>query len=292
MQLPFTKMHGAGNDFVMLNGVSQPVELTTSQLRTLADRHFGIGADQILLVEPAQAGDGADVDFRYRIFNADGREVEHCGNGARCFVRFVRDQGLTTKTRLRVRTVNGVIEPSMLPDGNVQVDMGPPCFEPADVGFDADGLVADPRGDGQFWPVDLNGTTRRLAMASMGNPHAVQIVADVESAPVATEGPLTVAHRRFAQGVNAGFMQIDSRNQVRLRVFERGVGETLACGTGACAAVALGIRLGLLDHQVLLLARGGRLSIAWQGGAADPVLMTGDAVRVFESVIDLGSLHP
>lgn len=294
MQLRFTKMQGAGNDFVMLDGVRQAVKLTPQQYRALASRHFGVGADQILLVESARSGDEPDIDFRYRIFNNDGNEVEHCGNGARCFVLFVRDQKLSDKTRLRVKTMNGVIEPQLLEDGNVTVDMGAPRFEISEVPFDSNGLVSTPSGEGEWWPVSLNvaepGQTRMLAVASVGNPHAVQIVDDVDTAPVATEGPLIVGHERFANGVNAAFMQIISRGEVRLRVFERGAGETLACGTGACAAVALGIRLGLLDQTVDLHARGGQLRLQWEGTADTPILMTGNAIKVFDGEIDLNTL--
>ncbi|MGH1359531.1 MAG: diaminopimelate epimerase [Burkholderiaceae bacterium] len=286
MSLQFTKMHGAGNDFVMLNGVTQSIDLSAAHYRALADRHFGIGADQILLVESPQASDADDIDFRYRIFNADGNEVEHCGNGARCFVRFVRDQGLTSKRRLKVKTVNGIVEPELLESGLVRVNMDAPRFELSEVPFLADGLQAVPSGAGQFWPLELNGTVRSVAVASMGNPHAVQIVDDVDTAPVLTEGPLTVGHARFPNGVNAGFMQVVSRTEVRLRVFERGAGETLACGTGACAAMALGVQLGLLDPVVRLQARGGELLLEWQGGAQDPIWMSGNAVPVFESTID------
>lgn len=290
MQLRFTKMQGAGNDFVMLDGVRQSVQLTPQQYRALASRHFGVGADQILLVESAHADDDADIDFRYRIFNNDGNEVEHCGNGARCFVRFVRDQKLSDKTRLRVKTMNGVIEPQLLEDGNVTVDMGAPRFELSQVPFDSSGLTSTPSGDGEWWPVSVDGQIRMLAVASMGNPHTVQIVDDVDIAPVTTEGPLIVEHERFANRVNAAFMQIISRGEVRLRVFERGAGETLACGTGACAAVALGIRLGLLDQTVDLHARGGQLRLQWDGTANSPILMTGNAITVFEGEIDLNTL--
>ncbi len=290
MTLSFTKMHGAGNDFVMLNGVTQSINLTAAHYRALADRHFGIGADQVLLVESPQPGDDDDIDFRYRIFNADGNEVEHCGNGARCFVRFVRDQGLTSKHRLKVKTVNGIVEPEMLEDGLVRVNMSMPRFDPSDVPFDAGGLQPVESGAGQTWPLMLGGSLRQVAVVSMGNPHAVQIVEDVDTAPVLTEGPQTVAHQRFPEGVNAGFMQIVNRGEVRLRVFERGAGETLACGTGACAAMALGVRLGLLDPVVRLHARGGDLQLEWQGGPQDSIWMSGNAVRVFESSIDPDAL--
>jgi len=270
--------------------VTQSINLTPQQYRAIASRHFGVGADQILLVEPVHKTDAPDIDFRYRIFNSDGNEVEHCGNGARCFVPFVRDQQLTDKRRLRVKTINGVIEPALLENGQVTVDMGAPRFDLEQVPFDASGLTPTFSGEGECWPVTIAGQTRMLAVASMGNPHAVQIVDDVDTAPVATEGPLIVGHPRFAHGVNAGFMQIISRSEVRLRVYERGAGETLACGTGACAAVALGIRLGLLEQTVDLHARGGRLQLHWQGSAKDSVLMTGNAIKVFEGEIDLDSL--
>lgn len=290
MQLKFTKMHGAGNDFVMINGVTQRVDLSQEDYRRLADRHFGIGADQVLLVE---APDSPGVDFRYRIFNADGNEVEQCGNGARCFVRFVRTQGLTDKRRIRVQTQCGVIEPAELPDGRVRVDMGPPRFEPADVHFDSAGLTPEPDGAGQWWPLPLNDTARRVAIASMGNPHAVQVVDNIDTAPLDTEGLLTETHARFTQGVNAGFMQVMDRNNLKLRVWERGVGETLACGTGACAAAALAIRHGLADSPVNIHAPGGQLTVEWHGSEADgeSVFMTGDANTVFDASIDLDQLR-
>ena len=276
MGLRFTKMHGLGNDFVVLDGVRQPVSLTPEQLRFLADRHFGVGFDQLLLVEPAtQPG----VDFRYRIFNADGSEVEQCGNGARCFARFVFDQGLTDKREIRVETRKGVIAPRLEADGQVTVDMGAPRFAPAEIPFISD-------SDAVLQPLDLDGTTVDISVVSMGNPHAVQVVADVESAPVAVHGPLTESHPRFPERVNAGFMQVVDRHNVRLRVYERGSGETLACGTGACAAVVAGIRRGLLDSPVRVATRGGELTIAW-AGPGQPVLMTGPAVTVFTGEIEL-----
>jgi diaminopimelate epimerase len=281
MRLKFTKMQGAGNDFVVLDGVRQRVALVPAQWRALADRHFGVGADQMLLVEPA---DGPDVDFVYRIFNADGGEVEQCGNGARCFVRFVRDQGLTDKSSVRVRTMGGVIEPRIEADGRVTVDMGTPVLEPARVPFDATGLAGRPEGDDVLWPLALPGGERWVSVVSMGNPHAVQVVEDVDTAPVATEGPLLESHARFPRRVNAGFMQVVSRSRVRLRVFERGVGETLACGSGACAAVVAGIRRGLLDARVDAETRGGMLTLDWRGAS---VMMTGPAVSVFTGEIEL-----
>jgi diaminopimelate epimerase len=287
MRLRFTKMQGAGNDFVMLNGIAQPFKLDARQLRALADRRFGIGADQILLVErPDQAG----VDFKYRIFNADGDEVEQCGNGARCFVKFVHAQGLTSKRAIRVQTKGGVIEPRLEADGEVTVDMGPPAFEPARVPFDAEGLVATERGRARLWPLEIDGAVREIVVVSMGNPHAVQVVADVGAAPVTTEGPQIEHHPRFARRVNAGYMQVLDRHAIRLRVWERGAGETLACGTGACAAAVAGIRMGLLDSPVEVHARGGRLRIAWDGAddaAPRPVLMAGPAVAVFEGEIEI-----
>jgi diaminopimelate epimerase len=287
MRLRFTKMQGAGNDFVMLNGIAQPFSLDAQQLRALADRRFGVGADQILLVE---RGDRPDVDFRYRIFNADGDEVEQCGNGARCFVKFVHAQGLTTKRAIRVQTAGGLIEPRLEDDGEVTVDMGAPIFEPARVPFDADRLTAIEHGRALLWPLEVAGARRAIAVLSMGNPHAVQVVADVDAAPVTTEGPQIEDHARFPRRVNAGFMQVLNRHAIRLRVWERGSGETLACGTGACAAAVAGIRMGLLDSPVTVYARGGRLRIRWDGAddeAPHPVWMTGPAQAVFEGEIDL-----
>jgi diaminopimelate epimerase len=282
--LKFTKMQGAGNDFVVLDGVSSPIALGPAQLRRLADRHFGVGADQVLLVERARA---PGVDFRYRIFNADGGEVEQCGNGARCFVRFVRDRRLTDKREIRVETLSGVITPRLEDDGRVTVDMGAPVFEPARVPFDTAGLaplVRHPRVD--VWPLEVAGETVPIVVVSMGNPHAVQVVPDVSSAPVATQGPLIERHARFPQRVNAGYMQVDGRSRIALRVHERGAGETLACGTGACAAVVAGIRLDLLDSPVAVRTRGGELTIGWRG-ADNPVCMTGPADTVFEGEIEI-----
>jgi diaminopimelate epimerase len=284
MRLKFTKMHGAGNDFVVLDGVRQRVALTREQWRLLADRHLGVGADQMLLVEPA---DGPDVDFVYRIFNADGGEVEQCGNGARCFVRFVREQDLTDKRAVRVRTLGGVIEPREEPDGRVTVDMGAPVLEPERVPFDTGGLSPRAEGADRLWPLELPGGTRWLSVLSMGNPHAVQRVPDVDAAPVLEEGALVESHPRFPRRVNAGFLQVVSRGEVRLRVFERGVGETLACGSGACAAVVAGIRRGLLGPRVDVHTRGGTLTIAWHGGAVE---MTGPARTVYAGEIDLDAL--
>jgi diaminopimelate epimerase len=279
-------MQGAGNDFVVLDATQHPIELTDAQLRFLGDRRFGIGADQILVVEPSRT---PGIDFRYRIFNNGGDEVEHCGNGARCFVRFVRDRGLSDKSVLRVETVNNLLELRLQADGRVTVDMNAPFFDADRVPFDAGGLVPRETNGMALWPLVLPQATVEVAVLSMGNPHAVQLVADVDLAPVLEQGPLIERHARFAQGVNAGFMQIVDRSHIRLRVYERGAGETLACGTGACAAVAAGIRMGLLDERVDVEARGGRLTIEWQmrAGIASHVLMTGPAERVFDGEIEL-----
>ena len=276
MKLKFSKMHGLGNDFVVLDGIRQQVALTPEQLRYLADRHFGVGCDQILLVEAAsQPG----VDFRYRIFNADGSEVEQCGNGARCFVRFVHEAGLTDKREIRVETLKGVIEPRLEANGNVTVDMGEPRFLPAEIPFLHDDDVV-------IYNLDVADETLEISVVSMGNPHAVQVVPSVDSAPVSMHGPLIENHERFPRRVNAGFMQIIDRHAIKLRVFERGSGETLACGTGACAAVVTGIRRDLLDSPVRVTTRGGDLTIAW-GGPGRPVLMSGPAVTVFTGEIEL-----
>ncbi len=280
-RLRFTKMQGQGNDFVVLDGVRQPIALTPAHVRRIADRHFGVGCDQVLLVEPARSRDN---DFRYRIFNADGGEVEQCGNGARCFARFVLDEGLTTKREIRVETARGVIVPRIEASGQVSVDMGPPRFAPADVPFVAEREQAT-------YPLEVAGERIAVSVLSMGNPHAVQVVDDVERAPVATQGPLLERHPAFPQRVNAGYVQVVTREHVKLRVWERGAGETLACGTGACAAVVAGIRRGLLDAQVRVSTRGGDLAIRWPGGEA-PVMMTGDAVRVFDGEIDIGPGAP
>jgi diaminopimelate epimerase len=289
MKLRFAKMQGAGNDFVVLDATSQPIELAPAQLARLADRHFGVGADQILVVERAQT---TGVDFRYRIFNADGGEVEQCGNGARCFVRFVRDRGLTPKREIRVETLGGVIVPRLEDDGRVTVDMGPPVFAPERVPFDVSGLRPlvpvpfAPRSTIDVWPLEVDGATVPIVAVSMGNPHAVQLVGDVGSAPVATQGPLIERHARFPNRVNAGFMQLVDRSRIALRVYERGAGETLACGTGACAAAAAGIRLRLLDSPVSVRTRGGELTVRW-AGADNPVYMTGPAETVFEGEIEI-----
>jgi diaminopimelate epimerase len=284
MKLRFTKMHGAGNDFVMLNGVTQRIDLTREQLRWLADRRFGVGADQILLVEPAEQ---SHLDFRYRIFNSDGGEVEQCGNGARCFVKFVHDEGLTSKPAIRVQTLGGIIEPRLQENDEVSVDMGVPRFDPADAGFDSSGLTPIVEHDQTLWPLDV-GHRVTIAVLSMGNPHAVQTVSSVEAAAVTTDGPLIEHHHRFRDRVNAGFMQVVDRHCIRLRVWERGAGETLACGTGACAAAVSGIRRGLLDTPVTVIARGGELKIEWEGRAdAQQVLLTGGATTVFKGDIEI-----
>ena len=285
MSLKFTKMQGAGNDFVVIDATARPLALDTAQLRRLGDRHFGVGADQILVVEKART---AGVDFRYRIFNgATGEEVEHCGNGARCFVRFVRDQGLTDQDTVRVETLNQVLTLQMQADGRVTVDMSLPSFTPESLPFDPAGLTPREVRGMALWPLDLPGGRRvEVALVSMGNPHAVQRVDDVASAPVAELGPLVEGHARFARRVNAGFMQVLDRDRIALRVYERGAGETLACGTGACAAVVAGIRLGLLDARVDVETRGGRLTIEW-AGAGHSVRMTGPATPVFEGEIEL-----
>jgi len=285
MKLKFTKMHGAGNDFVVIDAIHQDIDFSSAQWRQLGDRRFGVGADQILVVErPTQAG----CDFRYRIFNSDGGEVEQCGNGSRAFVRFVSEKGLTDKRSIRVQTMAGIIEPRLEDDGSVTVDMGAPVLEPAAVPFDSSGLAGQPEGRDTLWPLDLRldnaGHTVLVSAVSMGNPHAVQVVDDVDTAPVAELGPQIERHPRFPKRVNAGFMQVVERGHVRLRVYERGAGETLACGTGACAAVVAGIRRGLLDSPVRVLARGGELSIAW-AGEGQPVYLSGPAVTVFEGEI-------
>jgi diaminopimelate epimerase len=287
MRISFTKMQGAGNDFVVLDETRGLLGLTPAHYRMLGDRHFGVGADQILTVRAAPA---PGIDFEYLIHNADGAEVEQCGNGARCFARFVRDQGLCSKDVIRVQTRAGVIEPRLLPDGRVTVDMGAPVFALADIPFDGTGLQPQACGAWERWPLVLAGGVQPeavlLAVLSMGNPHAVLQVDDVASAPVALQGPLVQSSPAFPRGVNVGFMQIVDRGQIRLRVFERGVGETLACGSGACAAVVAGIRLGLLDARVAVQTRGGELTISWAGASAS-VMMTGPATPVFHGAIDL-----
>jgi len=283
MKLKFTKMHGAGNDFIVVDAINQQVDLSIDQWRRLADRRFGIGADQILVVERPT---DADVDFRYRIFNNDGGEVEQCGNGSRAFVRFVVDKGLTQARSIRVQTMSGIINPRLEDDGSVTVDMGAPRLVPADVPFDETGLAGMVQGDDTLWPLPVGDETVFVSVVSMGNPHAVQVVDDVDAAPVEETGPLIERHVRFPKRVNAGYLQVMDRHHIRLRVFERGAGETLACGTGACAAVVAGIRRGLLDSPVRVSARGGELSIAW-AGPDQPVYLSGPAVSVFEGEVEI-----
>lgn len=276
MDLKFTKMQGLGNDFVVIDSYSSPVNLTAEQIRRIADRRFGIGCDQLLLVEkPTQSM----ADFRYRIFNADGGEVEQCGNGARCFARFVFDKGLTAKTKICVETAGGIIYPKLEDGGLVTVDMGSPKFEPNQIPFIADEVALS-------YPLLVSDHEVEISVVSMGNPHAVQVVEDLDRAPVENEGALIEVHSRFPQRVNAGFMQIMDVHHIRLRVFERGAGETLACGTGACAAAVAGIRLGQLQSPVQVDMRGGSLTIAWAGGD-DSVMMTGPAVVVYDGNISI-----
>jgi diaminopimelate epimerase len=291
MRIRFTKMQGAGNDFVVLDETRGRLNLTRGQYQFLADRHFGVGADQILSVRPSPA---EGIDFEYAIHNADGGQVEQCGNGARCFARFVRDKGLASSDTLKVSTVSGVIEPRLNPDGRVTVDMGPPVFDPSLIPFDRAGLSPQPDGQWEKWHLAL-GTSAdsaiiSVAIVSMGNPHAVQEIPDADGAPVRIQGPLIEHHPRFPNRVNAGFMQVVSRTRILLRVWERGAGETLACGTGACAAVVAGIRLGRLDATVDVETRGGVLTVEWAGEGPQgmaPVLMTGPAVTVFEGEIEV-----
>ena len=306
MRIRFTKMQGAGNDFVVLDETHGRLELSAAQYRFLADRHFGVGADQILSVRPAPEGvAGQGLDFEYVIHNADGGEVEHCGNGARCFVRYVREKGLTAKDAVKVKVVGGVLELRQNPDGRVTVDMGAPVFDLPRIPFDPAGLSALEQGTWQVWPLKIEekltqpsvdrpqDATVSVAVLSMGNPHAVQVVDDVDTAPVLAQGARIESHPAFPRRVNAGFMQIMNRSRIRLRVFERGAGETLACGTGACAAVVAGIRLGLLDARVDVETRGGQLTIGWAGATGNlavPVLMTGPATTVFEGEIDIPEL--
>ncbi len=275
MTLKFTKMHGAGNDFVVIDA-RKPIGLTAEQVRFLADRHFGVGCDQVLLVEKSQL---SEADFRYRIFNADGGEVEQCGNGARCFVRYVHDKRLTDKREIVVETRSGLISPRLESDGRVTVNMGAPIFEAARIPFASD-------SNELIQSLEVNGETVKITAVSMGNPHAVQVVDDVESAPVIAQGAFIEHHPRFPNRVNAGFMQVVDRSHIKLRVFERGAGETLSCGTGACAAVVAGIRRGLLDAEVNVATRGGMLTIRWEGGD-NPVMMTGPAITVYEGEINL-----
>jgi diaminopimelate epimerase len=276
MQLKFTKMQGAGNDFVVFDTVNQRVELNEELVRRIADRHFGVGCDQILLIErPRTPG----TDFYYRIYNADGNEVQHCGNGARCFLRYARDKGLTTKAEIRVETLAGVIVPRLESDGQVTVDMGPPGFDPAKIPFVADRQALT------YW-LELDNALVEISALSMGNPHAVQVVDNLDHAPVLTQGPMIEQHPRFPQRVNAGYMEVIDRGKVKLRVYERGAGETRACGTGACAAVVAGITRGYLDSPVCVQTRGGSLAIAWAGDQR-PVMMTGPAETVFEGAIEI-----
>jgi len=284
MNLKFTKMHGAGNDFIVIDAISQHIDFSPAQWKLLADRRFGIGADQILVVQQAES---ADCDFRYRIFNHDGSEVEQCGNGSRAFVKFVTEKGLTCKSTIRVETMKGIITPRIEVDGAITVDMGAPRFAPEELAFDSAALAVERQANETLFALPLGSAgTVFVSLVSMGNPHAVQLVEDVALAPVETLGPLVEQHVRFANKVNAGFMQIVERGHIRLRVYERGAGETLACGTGACAAVVAGIRRGLLDSPVRVSAHGGDLSVAWAGADA-PVYLSGPAVTVFEGEIAL-----
>lgn len=280
----FTKMHGAGNDFVVLDGVRQPIEMTPERARALAHRQFGIGCDQILLVDTPSH---PEADFRYRIFNADGSEVEHCGNGARCFVRFVHEQKLSSRNPLRAEISTGLITLEELPDGNVTVDMGQTRFTPAELPFDVTGLPTRTQGQDTLYGLTIGSEIVWLSAVAISNPHAVQIVDDVDLAPVASMGPVIESHPRFARRVNAGFLQVVDRHTAHLRVYERGAGETLACGTGACAAVAAGIRRGLLDSPVRVRTRGGWLNIDWDGKALS---MTGPATTVFTGSVDIDRL--
>jgi len=276
MAIEFTKMHGLGNDFVVIDAINQPVELAPGQVRQLADRHLGIGCDQLLLVEPAS---GAQADFRYRIFNADGSEVGQCGNGARCFMQFVREQGLTDKTQLQVETASGPLQLIQQPNGQITVDMGVPRLEPAEIPFLAE------RRDNRY-ALDVLDQQLEIAALSMGNPHAVLRVTDIDTAAVATLGPLIEQHARFPERVNVGFMQVLAEDAIRLRVYERGAGETLACGSGACAAVVAGQLQGWLAERVKVVLNGGELVVSW-AGIGQPVLMTGPATTVYQGRIDL-----
>ena len=276
MELSFTKMHGLGNDFVVIDVIQQDVKLSTDQIKFLANRRFGVGCDQVLLVESANQ---KEADFRYRIFNADGGEVEQCGNGVRCFAVFVRDKGLSDKTRLRVLTNSGLVEPELQANGEVRVNMGRPILAPKAIPFEAEQQA-------RLYTLTVDGEDLQIGAVSMGNPHAVLQVENIDTAPVAELGPKIESHARFPQRVNAGFMQVVDRQHIRLRVYERGVGETLACGTGACAAVVAGRLQGLLDEAVQVSLPGGDLLIQW-AGEAETVWMTGPATRVFEGKIDL-----
>jgi diaminopimelate epimerase len=276
MRLKFTKMHGIGNDFVVLDATRAPLRLSAAQIRALADRHFGIGCDQVLQIEPARS---PDTDFFYRIFNADGEEVEQCGNGARCFMRYVHEKGFTRKREIRVGTLGGVIAPRMEADGRVTVNMGVPQFEPGKVPFQASEQALT-------YNLEVCDKSYEISVLSMGNPHAVQLVADTERAPVTTLGPRVERHPRFPRGANAGFLEVVSRTRGRLRVYERGAGETLACGSGACAAAVAGITRGFFDSPLTIEMRGGDLGISW-AGTGEPVMMSGPAQSVFEGEIDL-----
>ena len=283
----FTKMHGAGNDFVMLDGVRQSLDMTPERARALAHRQFGVGCDQILLVDTPLH---PEADFRYRIFNADGSEVEHCGNGARCFVRFVHEQKLSSRNPLRAEIATGLITLEELPDGNVTVEMGQTRFSAIDLPFDIEGLPTKQQCQDTLYGLELATTplqTVWLSALAISNPHAVQVVSDVEAAPVALLGPLIEAHPRFARRVNAGFMQIVDPHTIYLRVYERGAGETLACGTGACAAVAAGVRRGLLESPVRVRTHGGWLTVAFD---VTQLRMTGPATTVFSGSIDIDQL--
>jgi diaminopimelate epimerase len=278
MRLQFSKMHGLGNDFVVIDAINQPVDLTPDQARLLAHRRYGVGCDQVLLVGPPS--DPSVAEFSYRVFNADGNEVEQCGNGARCFAVFVRERGLTTRDCIPVETAGGLIQLQVEPDGQVTVDMGPPRLKPWQIPFEAEAAMPS-------YPLEVDGEVHEIAAVSMGNPHAVLRVDNVQTAPVARLGPLIEAHTRFPRRVNVGFMQLVSPNEIRLRVYERGVGETLACGTGACAAVVAGRIQGLLDQRVAVDLPGGRLVIDWPGQEEAPVMMTGPATQVFTGSIEI-----
>ena len=286
MRLPFTKMHGLGNDFMVIDCVSQPHSLSTEQIALYADRQLGIGFDQLLQIEPATR---PDADFRYRIFNRDGSEVEHCGNGARCFAKYVHDKGLTTHNPIKVETVNRLLSLQLSEDGEVTVDMGEPDFAPESLPFEAENASVDVVSGHRYrCEVVAASTTQKVEFStlSMGNPHAVIVVDDLDKADVVGLGAALGQHGCFPQGVNVGFMQVVAQQSIRLRVFERGSGETLACGTGACAAVVSGCKLGLLESPVEVNVRGGALTIAWQGDGA-PVLMTGPATTVYDGILDL-----
>lgn len=285
MKLKFTKMHGAGNDFIVIDAIHQSIAFTPKQWQALADRRFGIGADQILVVERSS---NPACDFRYRIYNNDGGEVEQCGNGARAFVQFVTEKGLTTRERITVETMAGIIALRRAADGKITVDMGAPVLDVAQVPFTSAGLTSQADGRDTLWPLELGvpGGAVFVSVVSMGNPHAVQVVADADLAPVELTGPLIEHHPRFPNRVNAGFMQVIDRHHIKLRVHERGAGETLACGTGSCAAVVAGIWRGLLDSPVQVSARGGELSIAWRG-EGESVWLSGPAVTVFEGEIEI-----